>query len=409
MAGTVKPALRGVLRNLLRNYARYFLIWTVFGLFLFTQGLLQKLSSHDPTPWWHYLASWLTGVYLWALLTPAVIWLSNRFPIARRNWLRRVALHVPLSVAISLVQLVAESAILPRLGVFPAVMKTFGVTLAVLLIIGLHQSVMTYWMILAVEHGLMYYRGYQERKQQALRLEVQAARLSSQLVRAQLSALKMQLQPHFLFNTLNAIMVLVRQQKGRQAEEMVARLSDLLRCVLEDVEAQEVPLRRELEYLELYLSIEQVRFQDRLRVEIAADPGVLEAAVPHMGLQPIVENAIRHGIGRSSAAGKIRIGATRVHQMLQVTVRDDGPGLRPSDEGAGRGIGLTNTRARLRQLYGEAAQLTVENVGPGENGAHGGAIATMVLPYRLAPCASEKEVSETEVMEVHAFDNVDRG
>lgn len=116
----------------------------------------------------------------------------------------------------------------------------------------------------------------------------------------------MQLQPHFLFNTLNAIMVLVRQQKGLQAEEMLAHLSDLLRCVLEDVEAQEVSLRRELEYLQLYLSIEQVRFPDRLRIEISAEPTILDAAVPQMGLQPIVENAIRHGIGKSSSAGKIR-------------------------------------------------------------------------------------------------------
>jgi LytS/YehU family sensor histidine kinase len=216
-------------------------------------------------------------------------------------------------------------------------------------------------------------------------------------MRAQLSALKMQLQPHFLFNTLNAIMVLVRQQKGRQAEETLARLSDLLRCVLEDVEAQEVPLRRELEYLQLYLSIEQVRFQDRLRVEIAADPAVLEAAVPHMGLQPIVENAIRHGIGRSSAAGRIQISAERVDEKLVVKIQDDGPGLPLEGASQGRGIGLSNTRARLHQLYGDAAQLIVEN------GATGGAVATMVLPFRLAP-----GVTETEVMEVHTFDHVDR-
>ena len=132
----------------------------------------------------------------------------------------------------------------------------------------------------------------QERRRQALQLELQASELKSRLVQAQLSALKGQLQPHFLFNTLNAIMVLVRQEKGRQAEEMLARLSDLLRSVLEDVEAQEVPLRRELESLQLYLSIEEVRFQDRLRVEISAEPATLDAAVPHLGLQPTVENTL---------------------------------------------------------------------------------------------------------------------
>src|SRR5258707_14319660 len=143
----------------------------------------------------------------------------------------------------------------------------------------------------------------------------------------------MRLKLHFLFNTLNAIMVLVRQQKGRQAEETLARLSDLLRCVLEDVEAQEVPLRRELEYLQLYLSIEQVRFQDRLRVEISVEPALLDAAVPHMGLQPLVENAIRHGIGRSSSAERNPINARRVASgvsgTVQTQIKDHRPRLPP--------------------------------------------------------------------------------
>jgi LytS/YehU family sensor histidine kinase len=163
---------------------------------------------------------------------------------------------------------------------------------------------LTYWSILGAQCTYGWYRRYEERRQEALRLELRSSQLERQLAEAHLSALKMQLHPHFLFNTLNTIMVLVRQQKGREAEEMLARLSDLLRCVLDDVQAQEVPLSRELEYLQLYLSIEQVRFQDRLRVDIAADPEVLDAALPHMALQPIVENAIRHGIGRSSTAGR---------------------------------------------------------------------------------------------------------
>jgi signal transduction histidine kinase len=388
--------MRNAVRDRLRTYAAYFLVWTVLGLFLFSQALVQKLVSREPTPWWHYLASWLTGVYIWALLTPAMVRLASRFPIERQNWPRRTALHLLLSVGIALLQLTVESAVLPRLGVFPSFMKTFGDTLGFLLVIGFHQAVLTYWTVLAIEHGFRYYRAYQERRQRALRLELHAAELQSQLARAQLSALKMQLQPHLLFNTLNAIMVLVRQQKGREAEEMVARLGDLLRCVLEDVEAQEVPLRRELEYLQLYLSIEQVRFQDRLQVRISVDPAILDAAVPHMGLQPIVENAIRHGIGRSSAAGKIRIGASRVNEMLRVTVEDDGPGLVNGSQGLG--IGLANTRARLHQLYGDAAQLALEN------GAQGGAVATMVLPYRLAG-----GIPETELMEVNAFDDADRG
>lgn len=359
---------------------------------------MQKAFSHDPTPWWHYLLSWLTGVYISALLTPAVLWLGRRFPIERSNWARRTALHLLFSIAFSVFEIAFESTLLPRMGVFPQTMTTVGVTFIVLMMLGFHQNVLTYWGILALQYGFGYYRKYQEREKQALRLELDASELKERLTRAQLSALKMQLQPHFLFNTLNAIMVLVRQQRGHEAEETLGLLGDLLRCVLEDVEAQEVPLRRELHYLELYLSIEQIRFQDRLRVEISADPAILDAAVPHMGLQPIVENAIRHGIGRSSSAGRIQIGASRANETLEITVWDDGPGLPTAGLPESRGIGLANTRARLHQLYGDAGQLTVENGEPR------GTVATMVLPYHLAP-----DVSEAEVMEVHAVNDVDRG
>ena len=377
-----------------RRYAAYFLAWTVLGLFLCSQDLARKVTWHDPTPWWNFVASWLIGMYLWALLfAPAVLWLGRRFPIERRNWFWRMALHLACSVIVSIVHLVLDSAIISRLGLFTAVMKGFWGTFAVLLILGFHGSVLTYWTVLGIQSAFRYYHQYQERRQAALKLELDAAELKSQLVQAQLGALKMQLQPHFLFNTLNAIMVLVRQHETEQAEEMLARLSDLLRCVLEDVEAQEVPLRRELEYLRLYLSIEEVRFQDRLRVEIAADPEVLDAAVPHMGLQPLVENAVRHGIGSRSAAGRIEISAVKVNERLEIRIRDDGPGLSPAKPT--RGIGLANTRARLQQLYGEQASLTIENA------AQGGALVTMILPYHAAP-------EEPEIIEAHAFQNADR-
>jgi two-component system LytT family sensor kinase len=373
----------------LRRYATYFLVWTVVGVFSFTQGLTQKFFSGDPTPSWHYLVSWLTGVYIWAFLTPVILWAGRRFPIERRNWLRRTALHLLFGVGFSIVQLALESAILSRVGVFPSIMKGFLDTFLFLLVIGFHSGIVTYLTVIGAQSGFRYYRRYLEREQQALRLELRASELQSQLMRAQLGALKMQLQPHFLFNTLNAIMALVRQQKGEQAEEMLARLSDLLRCVLEDVEAQEVPLRRELEYLQLYLYIEQARFQDRLNVEISTDPAILDAALPQMGLQPIVENAIRHGIGGRSAAGMIRIGAARVNEMLEIRVQDDGPGFPLANTPMDKGIGLANTRARLHQLYGDEANLIIEN------GQQGGAVVTMTLPYH-------------EVMETYDLDHADR-
>jgi two-component system, LytTR family, sensor kinase len=359
----------------LRNYPLYFLLWTVLGLFYFSQGLTQRLVSYDPTPWWHYLLAWLSGVYIWALLTPAMLWLGRQFPVERSNWFPRIALHLLLSAGFSAFELSLESALYSRLHLFPLLMKDLRGTLVQLLVRGFHGGVLNYWTVLGVQWGVLYYRRYQERSQEVLKFELRASELQSQLMSARLNALKMQLQPHFLFNTLNAITVLVRQQKGKDAEQMLGHLSDLLRGVLEDVDAQEVSLHRELEYLQLYLAIEQVRFPDRLRVEVSADPATQEASVPQLILQPIVENAIRHGIGRSSSAGRILISASKIDGIVELRVQDDGPGLSPSDSSEDEGIGLANTRARLQQLYGQAARLEIQNCD------RGGVVVTMNIPF----------------------------
>jgi len=358
----------------LRNYPLYFLLWTVLGLFHFSQGLTVRLVSHDPTPWWHYLLAWLSGVYIWALLTPAILWFGRQFPIERGNWFLRVALHLLLSAGFSVFELSLESALYSRMHLFPLLMKDFRGTLAQLLVRGFHGGVLNYWIVLGVQWGVLYYRRYQEGSREVLKFELRASELQSQLMSARLNALKMQLQPHFLFNTLNAITVLVRQQKGKDAEQMLGHLSDLLRGVLEDVDVQEVSLRRELEYLQLYLAIEQVRFPDRLRVEISADSATQEASVPQLILQPIVENAIRHGIGRSSSAGRILISASTINGTVELRVQDDGPGLSPNDSSE-EGIGLANTRARLQQLYGQDARLEIENCD------RGGVVVTMNIPF----------------------------
>ena len=187
----------------------------------------------------------------------------------------------------------------------------------------------------------------------------------------------MQLQPHFLFNTLGAIIVLIQQQKTAAAEAVVARLGDLLRLSLDDVDAQEVPLWRELEFLRLYLSIEEVRFKDRLRVRIAADAELSDALVPHMVLQPLVENAVRHGLGQSEEAVTIDVSATTRDGSLALIVLDDGPGLQPPRLEQ-PGIGLANTRSRLKRLYGDGASLVAESTVP-----HGARV-TINLPLRMS-------------------------
>ena len=369
------------------RYLAYFFAWSVFGLFNFSRELTRRLYWHESTHWQEMLTSWMVSVYLTAALTPVVLWLGRRWPVEAQTWRTRVPLHLALSIVFSAVELALETLVFIQLGLLESVMHhSFLIGFPLLVVAGFHENIITYWAILGIQSGFRYYRGFQER-------ELHASELQAKLVRAQLGALKMQLQPHFLFNTLNAIMVLVRQQRGRQAEEMLARLSDLLRCVLDDVETQQIPLRKELEYLRLYLSIEQVRFQDRLGIEISVDDSVLDAAVPHMALQPIVENAVRHGIGRVAAPGTIRISASHTNGSLVICVVDDGPGLGAADLAAGSGIGLANTRSRLHQLYGDAASLTVEN------GVRG-VIATLTLPYR-----GIDEIPETDI---HAFDSAAR-
>jgi sensor histidine kinase YesM len=384
-----------VSKDSLRRGALLFLLWTALGLFMFSQALVQKMLTRESTPWWHYLGAWLVGVWLWFLLSFVMLWLGRRFPLERNHWARSVVVHGSMAVVFSIGQPAVEAAILRVMGVFPTLMTSYAATYFFLLTIGFHQGVLTYWTVLAAQYGFLWYRRYQERRQAALRLELRSSQLERQLTEAHLRALKMQLQPHFLFNTLNAIMVLVRQQKGHEAEEMLARLSDLLRLVLEDVKAQEVPLHRELEYLQLYLAIEQVRFQDRMRVETAVDPAVLEAAVPHMVLQPILENSIRHGIGRSVEGGRIQVSACLVGSNVEITIHNDGPGIAANTTGQTRGIGLDNTRARLMQLYGEAARLTVENA------EQGGVTATIALPFRVA--AEDSEPDSTEQHALHGL------
>jgi sensor histidine kinase YesM len=234
-----------------------------------------------------------------------------------------------------------------------------------------HTNLLVYAAIVLAWHALNYYREWRER-------EMQAAALAAQLAQAQLQALKMQLQPHFLFNTLNSISAL-NHEDPKAANRMIARLSELLRLSLENDGAQEVALHQELDFLKRYLEIQQVRFGDRLNVRFDVAPQTRDARVPNLLLQPLVENAIQHGIAPFSAPGEIHIQASRENGLLCLRVADNGPGW-PATKVAGgaEGIGLANTRARLQQIYGSAHRFELRN------GVERGAVVEIRIPFQTA-------------------------
>ena len=361
-------------RERIRTIAVLWLAWTAAGLFYITQDSVPRLYRGEAVPWKYAFVGWMTAMYICAAFTPALLWLGNRWPLERR--LRYAGFHAFFSIVFSIASTVVEAPLLMALGVFPAASPPPSVAagIRVMLGFGLQGGAVRYWAVIALQALYKSQQNAKMRAREAFELKVQASELAQQLASAQLSALKMQLQPHFLFNTLGAIMVLIQQQKTAEAETMVARLGDLLRLALDDVNAQEVPLWRELDFLRLYLSIEEVRFKDRLRVQIAADPELSDALVPHMVLQPLAENAVRHGLGQSEEAVTIDVRAAKRDGAIVLIVADDGPGLQPHPEQPG--IGLANTRSRLGRLYGEAADLVAENITP-----HGARI-TITLPFR---------------------------
>jgi two-component system, LytTR family, sensor kinase len=286
--------------------------------------------------------------YLWVPMTPIVLWLAERFPIARvRTW-RIIAVHV---TAISVISVLRGAIYTGTSALFAAYHPH------------LWQTIVFYVPFAAAVYG-------------AIVAIDSTARLQTQLARAELVALRANLQPHFLFNALHAVGALVRARDQEGAIHVITELGDLLRAVLRRDAPEEVPLAEELAFIERYLSIEQVRFRDRLRVQWNVAPDVQRAVVPRLLLQPLAENAIRHGIGRSSTAGLVVIAAARRGDWLEVDVTDDGPG--PSDNGDNGGLGLATTRARLRHAYGPLAVVTLTR------GPDGGTIARARLPFRHA-------------------------
>ena len=319
---------------------------------------------------------------LWLLLTPGIFWLSRRFGFEGGRRPGRVLLHIGVALLVAVgVDFFGRAtfyALLPEVTRWP-----FD-PLGALLRLRFLDELFLYLVVLAAGFARDYFLRYRERLEETAQLRTQAAALQAQLADARLQALRMQLNPHFLFNTLHAVSSLV-ERDPRGVRRMIARLSALLRYTLEEASAQEVSLRQELRFLHGYLEIQQIRFQGKLEVEEEIAREALDAFVPNLILQPLVENAIKHGASQVSGVGKIGIEARREGDRLLLRVRDNGPGLADaSGDGAPSrsGVGLRNTRERLEGLYGASQRFTL---APAEGG---GLIAEVALPYHTEPIAA---------------------
>jgi two-component system, LytTR family, sensor kinase len=356
-------------RPVLRTAALLVAGWLVVGAFNASRPYLAARYGGPPPDvrelWLH-----LYDVLLWALFTPAIVALARRFPLERRRAWRSAAAHVAAGAAVAVAGGAANYPVIRAL--FPE--RATGLVQTV--VQQLHFNFQWYWIILGVGHAVAYYEAVRER-------ELAASRLEAQLSRVQLEALKMQIQPHFLFNTLNAVSELVYVDP-RLAERTILRLADLLRLAVYSAGAHEVPLRQELAFLHAYLSIQQTRFRDRLSVEMEVEPDAMDAMAPVFLLQPLVENALRHGVPPDGGVQRVRVAVERRGGSLVLEVTDNGPGLPEGAAARGSGVGLANTRARLAQLYGAEGSFELGSA-PG-----GGARVRARIPWRAAPAAADQ-------------------
>ena len=351
------------------------LVWLIPAAVALLQAVAGYLLRGTLKEEWFWalmqIPRWLT----WVPITPIVFYAADRFPFRRDRLARSTWTHLGLALMIAvvievlwlqisfLIQSYLEPEALARMQNNRAEVYSVAVLSRLL------GDAFIYAAVLGVATTLGYHRQFRER-------ELRAAQLEAQLALAQVQALKMQVHPHFLFNTLHAVTVLIREDPAG-ATRVVTRLGDLLRLTLSRATTAQVSFRRELEILTLYLEIERTRFQDRLEIAYDVQPNTLGALVPDLILQPLVENAIRHGVSPNPGTGRIEVRSLRDGHWLTLEIRDNGAGLA---EGHGRpeGIGLTTTRARLERLYGPQQELTLENLPAG------GCVARIRIPYQPA-------------------------
>jgi hypothetical protein len=350
-------------------------VWAVLGVIYAAPIYIEvRAEQHGHMAW--RIFSWGILTWLaWAPLTPAIVWLARQYSLVGEAWKRNLIVHLPAFLFFSVLHSAVATAVtlwikpFDNMGDSP---KTFWPRFVSRVPGSFGSDLLIYGGVVGIFYAIDYYRKYRER-------EFQASRLEAQLAQAQLDSLRMQLHPHFLFNTLNSIVGLVRDNKNGAAVNMLVGLSDLLRHTLEYSSRHEVELREEINFIKLYLSIQEIRFSDRLRIELDIDPRTTKALVPNLILQPLTENALRHGIARSANSGLVGISSAVTNGHLRLTVYDEGAGL-PDDwqlKGSA-GIGLANTIARLQQLYDDDQQFDIRN----RDG--GGVEVVIVMPFRIS-------------------------
>jgi two-component system, LytTR family, sensor kinase len=349
------------------RWALVFLFWTFFGLSFASQLYLSNYKAGRSISWGEAVSGSLADWYVWAIVSLPIVQLARRYRFDDIRWGRHVAVHVAASAVFSLVYMALRAGVGQLQSLIMGQPVSFLETFDLLLVKTFHLNLLIYWVIVSVHHAFDYYRQVQDR-------ELRSVEFEKRLAQARLQALQMQLNPHFLFNTLHAISALMHKDV-EIADRMITRLSDLLRYALESTDAQEVPLRQELDFLRRYLEIEQTRFGDRLAVRLDIAPETLDALVPNLVLQPLVENAIRHGIEPRARPGRIELCAWCEEGKLKLEVRDNGVGLTAKTV-LQEGVGLSNTRARLRQLYGERHSFALDNA------PDGGLKVRLTLPFR---------------------------
>jgi hypothetical protein len=364
-------ALRGASNTFLRVNRRFFARhpWILLSAASLVPALLEALQSYfqgridpDNAAGWRWIFwSSFEWIILGALI-PITYVLGKRFPLRRPHLARHLAVHAAGAMLLCIGWAGLGMAVGTLLGTTPG-------SLASWMLRTIPWSVFMYFTTLGCVHALTYFAEVRER-------DAQAARLAAQVAEARLTALRSQINPHFLFNSLNALLVLIRDQDTKNAERMLELLSELLREVLTRDAQQEVLLHEETRFLDDYLAIAQIRFSDRLTIVRSVDPAVSHALVPQFILQPLVENALRHGIGESVAGGTIEIGARREGEDLVLWVADDGPGLSAAPNATG--VGLRNIVERIQTLYGQRASFQLT----GRPGGVAGTLAQVRIPYR---------------------------